>query len=373
MHWNGIISPIFTAFVTTGNRVTKGSCLLESAWNEELPPSIRVDQSKYNSLLDWVKSKEGSFIHPAITIAPSELGDGYGVYVTDAVSEGEILFSIPRSACVTVEDATNDPECGKTFRTLIDKAGPGGNTVVLAGFLARERLRSLDHKKSPETVENSSFGPYLETLPWEQGINNQQHILFWDEEKVNSLLPGSMCLDEAETLRAEVDLAIKVINGIVGRSIRKWRGDGTPEGFQWPWEAALAAAENKEIVDQLPEAVKGAFVSLLTRSFQDSISQTGQGADDPEKLVPLLDLLQHVDEPNISHFMKADTGEVQVVARQSLAEGEELLNQYRSEMEETMPYHRFFTRFGFVPGIDEPMENLFLDKSSIFFAQKAEV
>jgi hypothetical protein len=90
-------------------------------------------------------------------------------------------------------------------------------------------------------------------------------------------------------------------------------------------------------------------------------------------MVPLLDMLQHSDEPNVSHLMRTSDGTVEVRARQALAAGDELLNQYRSELEESMPYHRFFTRFGFVPGIVEPIPNLLKDKSSIFFAQKAEV
>lgn len=62
-----------------------------------------------------------------------------------------------------------------------------------------------------------------------------------------------------------------------------------------------------------------------------------------------------------------------VRARRDLQAGEELFNQYRSETEETMPYHRFFSRYGFVPGITENIPDLLKDKSSIFFAQKAEV
>jgi SET domain-containing protein len=120
-------------------------------------------------------------------------------------------------------------------------------------------------------------------------------------------------------------------------------------------------------VEGLPEAMTGAFVSILTRSFQD-----GESGDE-EKLVPLLDMLQHSDEPNIFHAMRKVDGTVEVRARRDIAAGEELLNQYRPEEEENMPYHRFFTRYGFVPGITEPIQNLLKDRSPIFFTQKAEV
>ena len=66
-------------------------------------------------------------------------------------------------------------------------------------------------------------------------------------------------------------------------------------------------------------------------------------------------------------------GTVVVRARRDLKAGEELFNQYRSEEDESMPYHRFFSRYGFVPGIVENIPDLLRDRSSIFFAQKAEV
>lgn len=71
--------------------------------------------------------------------------------------------------------------------------------------------------------------------------------------------------------------------------------------------------------------------------------------------------------------MRKDDGTVVVRAGRDLKAGEELFNQYRSEQDEQMPYHRFFSRYGFVPGISENMANLLRDSSPIFFAQKAEV
>ena len=78
---------------------------------------------------------------------------------------------------------------------------------------------------------------------------------------------------------------------------------------------------------------------LLTRAFQDDTA--GDDINDEEKLVPLLDMLQHSEEPNVSHVMlRESNGDVEVRSRRALEAGEELLNQYRSEMEESMPYHR---------------------------------
>jgi hypothetical protein len=324
------------------------------------------NSSKYEDLLAWLKTTKEANVSDKIIIEPSSRGGGYGAFVTEAVEKDELLFTVPRKACITLQDVRDDAACGKVFEQVMEKAGPGGNTVVMAGFMAKERLKALeDVEQGKDLKESSSFGAYLATLPWERGDNSQEHTLYWSPEDIESYLQGSMCYNEALALRGEVDLAISVLDGIVGRSIREYRGEIPESEFRWPWEVPPEEPEGP--VEGLAPAIKGAFVSLLTRSFQDDEDT------DEEKMVPLLDMLQHSDEPNVSHLMRTSDGTVEVRARQALAAGDELLNQYRSELEESMPYHRFFTRFGFVPGIVEPIPNLLKDKSSIFFAQKAEV
>jgi hypothetical protein len=322
------------------------------------------DSKKYEDLLTWLKTIKKADVSDKLKIEPSSRGGGYGAFVTEAVEKGELLFAIPHEACITLKNAKDDRDCGNTFQKVMEKAGPGGNTVVMAGFMAKEQLKALEDVKQGKDLKQSSyFGPYLATLPWERGDSDQEHILYWSQEDIETYLKGSMCYDEAVDLRVEVDLAITVMNGIVGNTIKEYRGEKDENGFRWPWEKK-AAPDGP--VDGLAPAVKGAFVSLLTRSFQD-------GDDDEERMVPLLDMLQHSDEPNVSHLMRQSDGTVEVRARQDLSAGDELLNFYISESEAAMPYHRFFTRFGFVPGIDEPIPNLLKDKSSIFFAQKMEV
>jgi len=104
--------------------------------------------------------------------------------------------------------------------------------------------------------------------------------------------------------------------------------------------------------DDIDKAVRGAFVSILTRSF------TQEGLEDEEKrLVPLLDMLQHsaVADSNVRHVQlntegadEADGGQrVVATARRTIAQGEELLMCYDDD---EYPPETFLTRFGFVPG-----------------------
>ena len=289
----------------------------------------KLSSNKYDALLAWLKTQNNAFVSEKIELKPSTLeGGGYGAFITSAVETDELLFRIPRDVCVTLSDAFADPQFGEQFQKLVEKAGPGGNTVVLAGYIAKERLKSTSRE---ESFEDSKYSSYLATLPWERGVNNQEHILYWTDAEVDALLTGTMCYSEATDLRREVALAIQVLEGIFARPART---------FKFPWDNQDSTPPIP--LDQLPEAVKAAFVCLLTRAFQDDT--TGDDTSDEEKLVPLLDMLQHSEEPNVSHVMlKESNGDVEVRSRRALEAGEELLNQYRSELEESMPYHRVST------------------------------
>ena len=359
--WQGVYS-----FVPSARQSDR--CMLKkvSKLSETVSPEINTEtvvsptQESYDALLDWLRLS-GAVVNEAIEICPSSLGVGYGVKLTANVKKDEVLFTIPRNACFTLEDATSDPDCGKAFERLIEKAGQGANTVVMAAQMSLQYLQIQYDMDTAKTTQNK-WAPYFQTLPWKRNINNQEHVLFWSNEMVESLVKGSASYDEAVALRQEVDLAIKVTTGIVGNKLQKYRREEEESTF-WPWQSKAPSVPPPG----LSEAVKGAFVCLLTRAFQDG------DEGDEEKLVPLLDLLQHSNEPNIRHQMLKAGGTVEVRARRNIEAGEELLNQYRSEQDDTMPYSRFWSRFGFVPGITEPIENLFEDKSTIFFPQSKEV
>lgn len=277
-----------------------------------------------------------------------------------------MLFEIPREACITASNVLNDEDVGKSFGTLMKAAGPGSFTVSLAGYLVKEYLSYIEGK-------DAKFGPYLATLPWKRNINGQEHVLFWSEQEVEDLLADSFCYDDTSDLRAEVRLARKILNSIIGPSILKARGELEEEKplipfleFTKPPPQAI-----NEPVSGLGKAVTGAFVILLTRAFDDEFD-TEIDFEDAEKLIPILDMLNHNSEPTIT-YKTNEKGTVEVKARCNIQAGDEIYNRYRAEEEMTMPYHRFFSRFGFVPGITENVTNLLQDKSSIFFARKREL
>jgi len=317
------------------------------------------------------------------------------MFANGDIPEGELILRIPRECCVTLGDALNDVDCGPDFRTLLDRAGPGADTVIVAGYLAKEhlllkeydrrrRLRRAGEKNADDDDDSETrgsgeikFAPYLRTLPWERGVNAQEHVLFWEDEDVDSLLKGSLAYDDAVETRSAVKYAAKILNGIIGPVVRKARGEeDEPEedgGFVFPWQSRgeEKPADGGEILDGLEEAVRGAFVISLSRAFAEP-SGAGDGGEE-DRLEPIFDMMQHSDAPNVRHKFSED-GSIDVTAGGGGVEsGEELFNRYRGEEDANMPYHKFFTRFGFVPGVTEPVATLIAERSTIFFPQRAAV
>eukprot|EP00581_Thalassiosira_minuscula_P011255 CAMPEP_0183725914 /NCGR_PEP_ID=MMETSP0737-20130205/21895_1 /TAXON_ID=385413 /ORGANISM="Thalassiosira miniscula, Strain CCMP1093" /LENGTH=421 /DNA_ID=CAMNT_0025957081 /DNA_START=22 /DNA_END=1287 /DNA_ORIENTATION=- len=361
---------------------------------QQLYATAEVDapskNNKYDDLIQWfLSSNEKSYISSKVEIRPSTRGGlatgGYGMFASDDLSEGESILCIPRDCCVTLDDALNDIECGPSFKNLMEKAGPGSDTVVLVGYLAKEYLLLKEYERRLEAGEKPDdnaemrrlskikFASYFRTLPWARGVNAQEHVLFWEDEDVDSLLKGSLAYDDAMETRSSVELAIKVLNGIVGPIVCKARGEeeeAEEEGFTFPWQSKEEEKPSldDEILDGLEEAVRGAFVISLSRAF----AARAEDGKEEDRLEPVLDILQHSNNPNVSHKCSED-GSIEVTARTTIKSGEELFNQYRGEEDVNMPYHKFFTRFGFVPGVTEPVANLISERSTIFFPQRAEV
>ena len=347
--------------------------------------SVSSAKSRYNDLKDWLLSADESYISPKLEIRPSTIGNyGYGAFAGEDIDEGETLLKVPKGCCVTLEDALEDGECGPSFQNLMKKAGPGSETVILAAYLAKEYLllkefdrrisegATADDDSEMRRLANIKFAPYLRTLPWGRGVNAQEHVLFWKDEDVDALLKGSLAYKDATETRATVKMATKVINAIIAPVVRKARAEETEskeEGFRFPWQQEPEPeTPDDEILDGLEDAVRGAFVIMLSRSFVETV-----GDKQEERLEPLFDMLQHSNAPNVIHTLDDSGYVIEVKASKAIESGDEIFNQYKSEEDENMPYHKFFTRFGFVPGVVEPVADLIAARSTIFFPQRAEI
>jgi hypothetical protein len=186
--------------------------------SDTLPYDISLEQ--YKALASWfTSSSQQSYISPKFSIQPSP-SSGYGAFASSPISSGELLLSIPRSSCITLDNAFNDADIGEKLRKLRREAGPGSDTVCIAAYIAKQYLVLQEYKSQVELVEEGSlmdgaakrrlenvkFKEYLESLPWKAGVNGQDHVLFWSEEDVEELLVGSLAYEDAVEIRNSVSL-----------------------------------------------------------------------------------------------------------------------------------------------------------------------
>jgi hypothetical protein len=71
---------------------------------------------------------------------PLRVYGGVGLFAALACAADELLFAVPDSACLGVDDALADPLLGARLQQILDAVGPGGEVVALSAFLAKQLL-----------------------------------------------------------------------------------------------------------------------------------------------------------------------------------------------------------------------------------------
>ena len=362
-------------------------------------------------LVEWVRRNPESRVSSKFSILPSALG-GHGGFASSSLREGELILRIPRSGCcVTQDDAVNDPRsCGPGFRSIRDDPRiPGRGMVLIAGWIAAERMvdraatrrrrRGRRHEGGDDGIDDvidddgidggggagEGRMPYLQTLPWERGgPSGQDHVLFWSDEEVRTLLGGSRAFDDAMLVRRTVDDAVELLRGVVMPVVRdalaargsgsgrmRDHGDGSVDDDDDAVGDDDVVCDDSDPDEWLDAAVRGAFVIALSRSFAEEVEYDdhvdgGETRVEVENvLLPLIDVLQHSNDPNTTLEPFDDC--VVLRARRDVAAGEELFHCYREENDDVIPPHKFFTRYGFVPGAREPIPELLKRRSRLFF------
>ena len=297
-----------------------------------------TESPTHATLIRWLQGHPTTYISPKFTIKQSKLGGYGGFSSTTGFADGELIFRIPRDCCVTQDDALSDISCGEIFQMAKIKRVPSYQMLVLSGFIAKEFLLSK-RIKDKTTIKH---WPYLQSVPWVQNWFGQEHVIFWSSEKVERLLGESLAYNDALMIRKTVDSAIRLMKDVI--------------------HPIVEDADD----DEIEEVVKGAFVICLSRSFAEEVeSDDGATVDIENALLPLLDVLQHSNNPNTS--LESYDDYILLKARGDISADEELFHCYQEERDDVIPKHKFFTRYGFIPGVRTPVVELLEDKSSLFF------
>ena len=241
----------------------------------------------------------------------------------------------------------SDPICGEAFRLIKDKRLPSWGMILIAGWISKEYLNAtISGENIRDRIKHWS---YLHTLPWNRGTLGQDHVLFWSDDEVQPLLKGSLAYDDALLIRKTVDSAVELLSDFM---VPMLSNDDSDEA---------------EILAELVMAVRGAFVIALSRSFAEEVESDDGSVEVENLLLPLIDILQHSNSPNT--FLEPYDDYIILRARRDVDKGDELFHQYQEENDDIIPPHKFFTRYGFLPGVSEPIEELLKRRDKLFFDQ----
>ncbi len=349
-------------------------------------------------LIQWLASHPITRISSKFSIKPSALGGGYGGFANAAISQHDLILQIPRQLCVTHDDVLQDPTCGHVFQSIKNERVGSWGMILLAGWIAKEYViaqqqqqnmdassisSSLGSTRSSSNNNRIKHNPYLQSLPWTQGGSfSQDHVLFWSREEVETLLGGSKAYEDAILIRNTVDGAIQRLVDVMvpiilhdirlGGNHRSSRSEDDHQQLLVSSSSSVSAdnAEPDIIRERYIHAAKGAFVIALSRSFAEEVvsddENDGNSTLETENvLLPLIDILQHSNTPNT--ILESYDDYILLRARRDIGIGEELYHQYQEERENVIPPHKFFTRYGFTPGVNEPIAELLKRRSDLFF------
>jgi len=336
--------------------------------HSRIGPKARMSSmDEIPNLLASTHPDSNTYIGP-VEVAPSKiLGDdvscGNGLFVTRSISMHELLFSIgpTTDAIISLQTATKDVDCGEAFRELSKLGNAGSQTVALAGWLAKTRICDLIDGDDSIRKRPDDFGvAYVRALPWSP--EDQDHVIWWRQEEADRLLDGSIMYDEATLIRTQVLSAFPLLASIIMPVIQP-RVEANAEGLKR--RLGFEEEMDTDFVCNflLSTYLRGAFVILMTRSFDDSLGLGGE-REEESRLVPVLDTLQHTTgDPNVYHVYDSDNDCLEVFAARDLAEGDELVLTYHDDMSKEV----FGSRFGFIPGEAKSVRMLLEEKNAMLF------
>ena len=235
---------------------------------------------------------------------------------------------------------------GDYYRVLKDKKVKDWGLILLAGWLAEERMLSEDSRKAGSEIY-TKHKAYTDSVPWGRDEFGQDHVLYWTDDEVDTRLrPGSHAHDDAVLIRRTAEGAARMLGEFTLPVLMGNRED-----------LELDDTSLETLRSDYAEAVRAAMAICLSRSFEEEVEDGASGGVGSEMcLLPLIDALQHSNDPNTRLESYDDC--VLVLAARDVDRNEELFHRYQEEDEGVIPKHRWFTRYGFVPGGTEEAQEV---------------
>ena len=256
--------------------------------------------------------------------------EGYrGVYLNEAVQQGDLLLQIPLSSCLRDDKSPSwlqQPE-------QVEQIDDNSNAVVqIQGWVTRLAASLLDAQNNINQLPNKGIQEWLRLMPSDTSLRKNLPI-YWSD----SILQSTGCRE----LELAVDSAYFArVEPLADLS------------------AAAAAGTTQAEIEYALDLVQTRAVRWSTNDENNEDNNSNNdnsssvASDYLRVMVPVFDLLNHHYEPNAEFFRKGDY--MTIRALRDIEADKEVLIHYGSS---TMPVWKCLFSYGFIPSIDEMYEH----------------
>ncbi|KAF2446438.1 SET domain-containing protein RMS1 [Karstenula rhodostoma CBS 690.94] len=271
--------------------------------------------------LDWLK-RSGAEISPKIELKDlRNVQAGRGVVATQDIAEDEVLFRIPRSAILSVENSILSNEIPKA---TFDALGPWLSLILAMLY---------------EYFNNdaSNWAPYFRVLP-----DQFNTLMFWSEDELAEL-QSSAVVHKIGRQSADENFKTELIPVIKEFSQLIFAGDE---------RAQERAAEMEDEAGMLLMHKMGSLIMAYAFDVEPALSQKeideeGYASEDedealPKGMVPMADMLNaDADRNNARLFYEEES--LSMKALKPVHAGEEIFNDYGP-----LPRSDLLRRYGYI-------------------------
>ncbi|XP_015223984.2 N-lysine methyltransferase setd6 [Lepisosteus oculatus] len=246
-----------------------------------------VDEPLQN-FLSWCEDV-GLKLSAKVCVSKQGTVSEYGMLAREEIKEGEVIFSIPRTALLYQETSRVKSVLEKEKQSL---SSPSGWVPLLLALMWEY------------TCPDSYWRPYLSLWP---DLKALDHPMFWSEEERNRLLQGTEIPEAVDKDLANIQ---KEYNDIILPFIRSHTELWDPEKHTL-------------------ELYKSLVAFVMAYSFQEPLQEEeedDQKEPNPPMMVPMADILNHVSNHNAN--LEYSPEHLKMVSVRHIKKGEEVFNTY---------------------------------------------
>ncbi|KAL1608453.1 Ribosomal lysine N-methyltransferase 4 [Paraconiothyrium brasiliense] len=271
--------------------------------------------------LDWLK-RSGAEVSPKIELKDlRNIQAGRGVVATQNIDEDEVLFRIPRSAILSVENSILSNEIPKA---TFDALGPWLSLILVMLY---------------EYFNNdaSNWAPYFRVLP-----NEFNTLMFWSEDELAELQASAVVhkigrQSADENFKNELIPVIKEFAQVV------FAGDERAQERA----AEMESKEGMLLMHKMGSLIMAYAFDVEPAQPQKEVDEEGYASEDedealPKGMVPLADMLNaDADRNNARLFYEEES--LSMKALKAIQTEEEIFNDYGP-----LPRSDLLRRYGYV-------------------------